>query len=252
VGIGLAFEGCAGRAAFQVGVAARLHEEGVRPVAVAGASSGSIVAALIAGGYAARIEEIWLAAAGRPVFQPARLLRGGWPFAMSAVVGDALEREFGSRRLPDLALPIAIPVTLLSPRGRRQRILTRADDIGVVEAVLASCFIPGPYSRVVRIDGSIGFDGAWQIRTPVDAVRELGASRVLAVVANPAGELRLDFPTRGTAPERSDCLVISPRAELPVAAWDTDPGRIRAAIAAGRLAAGGLRLASIPNEPQSP
>jgi hypothetical protein len=39
---------------------------------------------------------------------------------------------------------------------------------------------------------------------------------------------------------------------LPITAWDTDPGRIRAAIAAGRLAAGGLRLASIPNEPQSP
>jgi predicted acylesterase/phospholipase RssA len=171
---------------------------------------------------------------------------------MSAIVGDALERAFGGLRMPDLPLPIAIPVTLLTARGRRRRILTRDDDIGVIEAVLASCFIPGPYSRRIRVDGRTGFDGAWQIRTPVDAVRALGASRVVAVVANPAGELQLDFPTRGTAPVTPDCLVVSPPTALPVGAWDTDPDRILVAIEIGRRAAGGRPGRWCTPEPQSP
>lgn len=244
MGLGYAFEGCAGRAAFQVGVAAQLHADGVRPAAVAGASSGSIVAALIAGGHADRLEAIWQAAAGRPVFQPARVLRGAWPFAMSAIVGDPLERVFGATRLAELRVPLAIPVTVVTPRGRRRRILTAADDVTVVEAVLASCFIPGPYSRPVFVDGGLGVDGAWAVRTPVDAARALGVSRIIAVVANPAGELRLGFPTRRTLSPPRGCVVVRPERELPVGAWDTAPDRIRAAIEAGRRAA--RRLTAAP------
>jgi len=250
VGLGFAFEGCAGRAAFQVGVAAQLNAMGMQAEFVAGASSGAIVAALIAGGHGGRLEEIWLGAAGRPVFQPARLLRAGWPFAMSSIVGDALEDLFGARRLPALRLPIAIPVTLLTARGRRRRILTRADDIGIVEAVLASCFIPGPYSRTIVVDGCLGFDGAWEIRTPVDAVQGLGATRILAVVANPARELQLGFPTRATMPPPRGCTIIGPASELRLGPWDTDDGRIRDAIAAGRRAARALPTDAV-TAPQS-
>ena len=235
--LGLAFEGCAGRAAFAAGVADQLHAGGVRPGCVAGASSGAIVAVLVAGGYAGRIEQIWLSAAGQPVFQPARMLRGGWPFAMSTIVGNALDHVFGSRRLADLGLAVAIPVTLLGVGGRRRRVLTRADDVTIVEAVLASCFIPGPYSRRVSIDGQTGWDGAWQIRTPVADAIHLGASRVLAVVANPDGALRLGFPSRRSAPAPPGCTVVSPAAPLPIGAWDTRSTRIRAAIRLGRDAA---------------
>ncbi len=241
MGLGLAFEGCAGRAAFQVGVVARLNDMGLHAGFVAGASSGAIVAALIAGGHGDRLEDIWLGAAGRPVFQPARLLRAGWPFAMSSIVGDALEDVFGARRLPTLGLPIAIPVTLLTAGGRRRRILTRTDDITVVEAVLASCFIPGPYSRTIRVDGRIGFDGAWDVRTPVDAAQDLGASRVLAVVANPGGELQLGFPTRARMPPPPGCTIVCPLSELRLGPWDTDEGRICEAMLAGRRAARRLR-----------
>ena len=150
--LGLAFEGCAGRAAFHAGVVDGLHRAGVAPACVAGASSGSIVAALVAAGLPDRLVDIWRSASDQPVFRPRRILRGRWPFAMSQIVGDALESVFQERRLESLALPIAIPVTLVGVRGRRRRILTREDDISVVEAVLASCFIPGPYSRVVAID----------------------------------------------------------------------------------------------------
>ena len=247
--LGLAFEGCAGRAAFHAGVVDRLSAAGLHPGCVAGASSGSIVAALVAGGLTERLPEVWLSAAKQPVFQPRRLFRGRWPFVMSSIVGDAVEEQFGSMRLKDLILPIAIPVTLLTLRGRRRRVLTRADDVTVVEAVLASCFIPGPYSRLVLVDGCPAVDGAWEIRTPVEALRGLGANRVLAVVANPAGELQLGFPTRECQPPPVGCVVVSPEQTLSVGAWDMDRRRIEEAIQSGRVAAEQVLVAELFRAP---
>jgi predicted acylesterase/phospholipase RssA len=240
VALGLAFEGCAGRAAFHAGVVDGLHRAGVAPACVAGASSGSIVAALVAAGLPDRLVDIWRSASDQAVFRPRRILRGRWPFAMSQIVGDALESVFQERRLESLALPIAIPVTLVGVRGRRRRILTREDDISVVEAVLASCFIPGPYSRVVAIDRCLAVDGAWDVRTPMEAVLQLGASRVIAVVANPERELQLGFPTSDRLRPPEDCIVVGPEEPLPVGAWDTDAGRVDRAIEAGRRAAARL------------
>jgi predicted acylesterase/phospholipase RssA len=237
--LGFAFEGCAGRAAFHAGVAAQCHEDGLQPACVTGASSGSIVAALVADGQAERLPDIWMTAAGKPVFQPRRVLRGDWPWAMSSIVGDALEAVFGSRRLASLALPIGIPVTFLGTRGRARRLLTRDDDVTVVEAVLASCFIPGPYSRWIRIEGRYAWDGAWDVRTPIDSAMFLGASRVVAVVANESGTLLHGFPGRPVAAP-ADCIVVAPDSPLPIGAWDTGPSNIRAALAAGRRAARAL------------
>jgi len=237
VGLGIAFEGCAGRAAFHAGVVDGLHGAGLAPAYVAGASSGSIVAALVAAGLPHRLVDIWRSAVGQAVFRPRRILRGRWPFAMSQIVGDAVEAVFQTRRLESLALPIAIPVTLVGLRGKRRRILTRDDDISVVEAVLASCFIPGPYSRMVAIDRCLAVDGAWDVRTPVEAVLRLGASRVIAVVANPELELQLGYPTRDRLRPPADCVVVGPAEPLPVGAWDTDAERVGRAIEAGRMAA---------------
>jgi predicted acylesterase/phospholipase RssA len=155
---------------------------------------------------------------------------------MSSIVGDVLEDLFGPTRLGELALPIAIPVTLMSLRGRRRRLLTAGDDITVVEAVLASCFIPGPYSRIVVVDRCLAVDGAWDVRTPIDAVQHLGATHIVAVVTNPAGELQLGFPTRDHLRPPVDCVVVGPGQPLPIGAWDTDRGRIQGAIRAGQLA----------------
>ena len=239
MGLGLAFEGCAGRAAFHAGVAVQCHEDGLQPACVTGASSGSIVAALVADGHAERLPDIWMTAAGIPVFQPRRVLRGGWPWAMSSIVGDALEAVFGARRLASLKLPIGIPVTFVGARGRSRRLLTRDDDVTVVEAVLASCFIPGPYSRWIRIGGRYAWDGAWDIRVPIECAVSLGASQVVAVVANETGTLLHGFPGKPVA-QPARCVVVSPDSPLPIGAWDTDPANLRAALAAGRRAARAL------------
>jgi len=232
--LGIAFEGCAGRAAFHVGVVQGLHEIGLRPDCVAGASSGSIVAAFVAAGRGDTIAADWLAAAGGRVLRPEMLLEGRWPWRMSDIVGEVLEQAFGDLRLPSLPLPVAIPITILEGGRRRRRVLTRDDDVSLVDAVLGSCFVPGPYSRPVRFGSQVAFDGAWLMRTPVDSAFELGASRVLAVLGHADGRLRAGYPFMRTLPTPADTRLLHPAAPLELGGYDTDPARLRAAIASGR------------------
>ena len=58
--LGIAFEGCACRSAWQVGVAEWLVARGVRLSVAAGASSGALVAAAVALGEVPRMREVWL------------------------------------------------------------------------------------------------------------------------------------------------------------------------------------------------
>jgi NTE family protein len=232
--LSVALEGCAGRAAFQIGALQWLADRGIRPGAVAGASAGSIVAAAVAFGRLDGLEDLWLGVAGSRVFRPERILRLGWPLAMSEIVGSAMADAFPARTLAEATLPISIPVTHLGPVPHR-RILGRQDAILVADAVLASCYVPGPYHRIVRIDGRVAFDGAWLLRTPVDSA-EAGVP-VLAVVSNPEGVLKTGYFRPAVRPWPSSCRVLHPDRPLPVGAYDTDRERMRATIAEGRRAA---------------
>lgn len=234
--LGIAFEGCAGRAAFHVGVVEGLRDLGLRPDCVAGASSGSIVAAFVAADRVETIGAQWLAAAGGRVLRPEMLLRGRWPWRMSDIVGGVLEQAFGDLRLPALPLPLAIPITIIEGGRRRRRVLTRDDDVSLVEAVLGSCFVPGPYSRPVRFGGRIAFDGAWMVRTPIDAAFGLGARRVLAVLGHADGRLRAGYPFQRTLSIPDDVRLLYPDVPLELGGYDTDPARLQAAIASGREA----------------
>ncbi len=233
-GFAVALEGCAGRAAFQIGVLDWLERRGIRPGAVAGASAGSIVAAAVAFGRLGELEDIWLGVAGSRVIRPERIFRLGWPLAMSDIVGNAMSRAFPGRMLTDALLPVSIPVTHCRPRLTR-RFLTRLDPVDVTEAVLASCFVPGPYHRVIRIDGRPAFDGAWLLRTPVDAADN--GQPVLAVVSNPEGHLKAGFFRPATRAWPAGCRVLHPNRPLPVGPYDTDLERMRSTIAEGRRSA---------------
>ena len=235
--LGIAFEGCAGRAAFSAGVAMELQRCGQMPDLIAGASSGAIVAVFAAAGRAGELEQSWLTSAGSPVFSPTALLRLAWPFRMSEIVARAMSQAFGGLRLDELPRSVAIPVTFIGVEGRSRRVLTRADAVPVVEAVLASCFVPGPYSRVIRIDGRPAFDGAWQERAPLKEAQDLGASRVIVVNGHPRETLATGYPFVRQVPLPADCRVIRPRLPLALGGYDTDESRIRAAIQAGRRAA---------------
>lgn len=235
---GIAFEGCAGKAAFHVGVADWMLTHKFRPAALAGSSSGAIVAAAFASGRAHTLLEAWMDVCDSRVFQPTRLLRAQWPFVMSDIVGDALRKHLGSQLFSGLEIPLAIIVTRLEKHGFRSHALTGENQLSLVDAVLASCFLPGPYSRMVPIDRHLTFDGAWLTRTPVAELRGLGATRTIACVTNTDGHLYAGFFRRRTLPAPAECRILAPIETLPIGSFDFDRERMLMTIEIGRRSAG--------------
>jgi predicted acylesterase/phospholipase RssA len=223
-GVAIAFEGCGCRAAFHVGAAEWLAAHGVRFAAVAGASSGALVAGAVAVGRTSDLRPAWMDLIGTRVCDPRLLLRGRWPFRMSEIVGNAARDYFGDTRLGDTPIPLAVVVTQWRQRGFQRRTLTARDDVLLSAAVRASCFIPGPYSRMVPIDGRLTFDGAWLQRVPVGEAAALGACRAIACVSDDAGRLLRGAwrAVQVEAPRGLDYRVLSPVAPLPVRTFDFD------------------------------
>jgi predicted acylesterase/phospholipase RssA len=234
--LGIAFEGCGCRAAFHVGVAECFSEQGLRPAAVSGASSGALIAGALAIGGAADLRAAWTELLGSRVCELRRLLRGRWPFRMSEIVGGVAARYFGDRLLTDTRIPLSIVVTQLRTSGFERRVLTARDRVPMATAVLASCFLPGPYSRMVPIDRRVTVDGAWLNRVPIDAVAALGPRKVIASVSDDAGRLlRGALWTRTVpVPEHVDCRVLSPIRPLPVRSFDFDRDATLETFAIGR------------------
>lgn len=229
--LSIAFEGNACRAAFHIGVARELFDRGVRPDIVAGASSGSLVAAAWAAGALDTLEERWLEliASARP-FDLGALKRGRWPGRMSHVLRDGLERDHGAVMLADVPM-LRVAVTRLGVRGRRAVHLGPDTDLRVVDAVLASCFIPGPYSRPVFVGRRPAVDGAWVARVPIDAL-PIG-SRV-AVVGDELGRLRAGLIRERPVLRPDDVEVIHPTGPLRAQGFVFDPVAAREAIDHGR------------------
>src|SRR6185295_7507588 len=180
---GIAFEGCGCRAAFHVGVVEWLMAHDLMPDAVSGASSGALIAGALAIGRATDLRAVWTELFDTRVCDVRRLLKGRWPYRMSEIVGGVTRRYFGDRLLCDTCMPLSVVVTQLGRFGFSRRTLTGRDPIRLADAILASCFLPGPYSRMVPIDRRLTFDGAWRCRVPIDAAAAIGARRVIACVS---------------------------------------------------------------------
>jgi NTE family protein len=236
-GFGVAFEGCSCRAAFHVGVMERLREDRFVPSAVSGASSGAMIAAGVALDRIEAMRDHWRRLAGVSIFHPRRLARGRWPFVMSHLLADVLRDQLGTVTMSQLPMPTAIVVTQLRRRGLCSRVLTRADAIAVEQAVRASCFLPGVYSRMVPVDRRPTFDGAWLQRVPVDEVLALGVSRAIAVVTEPEVGLRTGWPRVRNRPLPAGVKLIAPEAPLALRGFDFDRQRTEACFAAGQEAA---------------
>ena len=235
----LAFEGCGCRAAFHVGVIEWFAERHLLPQTVAGASSGALIAAATAVGRVSELRPVWMELCGTRVFDAGRLLSGRWPFRMSEIVGGAAERYFGDRLMADTLMPLSIVVTQLRGAGFERRALTARDPVSLAKAILASCFIPGPYSRMVPIDRRLTFDGAWLGRAPIREAARLGSPKVIACVSDGSGRLlRGALWTRPMAvPHDVDCRVLAPIARVPVGAFDFDRGATQETFAIGRASA---------------
>jgi NTE family protein len=231
--LGLAFEGCACRAAFHAGVAAALVEGGVRPRVTAGSSSGSLCAAGVAAGRAAEMPRIWRSLANRRIWSLRRMWWNRSIFDMSHLVRTTLESTLGGvdlRRREVEALAVATRA-----RDLATRVYSSHEEPSFIEPLLGSCFFPVFYGRAVRVRGELLIDGGLTNNLPLEPLVERGCDEVIAVVTRPTGRAVKRPDRRGWRPAARGARVhvIHPRRPLRVRSWDLDGDRMNEALDEG-------------------
>ncbi|MBI4192295.1 MAG: patatin-like phospholipase family protein [Betaproteobacteria bacterium] len=156
-----------------VGVIKVLEAEGIRPQVVVGSSSGSVVAALYAGGYdAAALEDMALKVEDRELIDFTL-------FGPAPVQGEALQdyvnKALGNRSIEALERSFAVIAT---ERATRRMTIFNRGNTGL--AVRASSSIPNVFWPVV-IEGTEYVDGGLTSRVPVPVARRMGANVVIGV-----------------------------------------------------------------------
>ena len=115
---GIAFEGCGCRAAFHVGVIEWFAEHDLLPAAVAGASSGALIAGGDAVGRVADLRPVWTELFG------SRVCDIGAPAQRPLALSDVRDRR--RRRRPDISATGSWPT-----RSSRSRLSSRSSSIRV-------------------------------------------------------------------------------------------------------------------------
>lgn len=176
--VGLALSCGAAKGFAHIGVIQVLEEHGIEVDVVAGSSMGAYVGSLWAHGndgtelerLARELESRWaLWSLVDPVFPPRQgFLRG---FA----VKRRLMRTLGHARFGDLQRPLRVVASNLATL---ERVVFSGGEVAA--AVHASSAVPG-ICVPVTIDGETYIDGGIVDPLPVDVLREMGISRVIAV-----------------------------------------------------------------------
>jgi NTE family protein len=172
--IGLALGSGSARGWAHIGAIRALEERGVKPDIVCGTSVGALVGAYYASGELDKLES-WVS--GLAWTTVVRLMdltwRGG--IIRGARVFDLFRRTFEDRDIAGLPVIFgAIATELASGREVWLR------EGKVLDAVRASCSMPGVFTPVVR-NGVVIVDGGLVNPVPVSMCRALGAEMVIAV-----------------------------------------------------------------------
>ncbi len=183
--LGLALSSGAAKGFAHIGVIQVLEENGIEVDVVAGSSMGSYVGSLWAYGcdgselerLARELETRWsLLSLIDPAFPPRRgFLRG---FA----VKRRLMQTIGHARFADLKRPLRVIAANLATL---ERVVFSGGEVAT--AVHASSAVPG-ICVPLTIDGETYTDGGIVDPLPVDVLREMGVTRVIAVNVNPSPE----------------------------------------------------------------
>jgi NTE family protein len=231
--IGVAFEGCACRAAFHAGVAAALDEAGIPIAVTAGTSSGSLCAAAMAAGRGRDLPALWRGLAGRSVISFERLVWNRSLFDMSHLVRSAIVDTFGAVDLRDRGVEALVVATRL--RDWQPVVFSSRTEPTLLEPLLGSCFLPPFYGRAIRVRGEWLLDGGFSDNLPIEALGARGADEIIAVVASHRGTA-VKSPLRPRWRPRLDgrrVHVVHPERPLAIGSWDFTPDRIDRAIAEG-------------------
>jgi NTE family protein len=172
--LGLALGSGSARGWAHIGVIRALEERGVKPDIVCGSSIGALVGAAYASGHLDQLEK-W--ATGLAWTTVVRLMDVTWRGGL--IRGTRLFTLFGTlfedREIDELPIPYGAVATELD--SGRELWLRHGK---VLEAVRASCAMPGLFTPVVR-DGTVLVDGGLVNPVPVSMCRALGAELVVAV-----------------------------------------------------------------------
>jgi NTE family protein len=227
--IGLALSGGSVRGLAHIGVVKALSEAGIRPVLIAGTSSGSLVGAMVASG----MEWRQIATLARNTF---------WPGLLHA---ETLER-FCAQHLPSTFEGLKIPFAAVTTEMpcKRPVTITGGD---LASAISASCALRG-VRRPVQREGKRLKDGGIACVLPSEACRALGADFIIgsdvwevssllrSVGLSPhhpqAGRT---YPAHYHAAIRNTDLIIYPN--VPFAGYLPGPVAVERMITAGELAA---------------
>lgn len=187
--LGLALGSGSARGWAHIGVIRALEERGVKPEIVCGSSIGALVGAAYASGKLDQLEA-WVT--GLTWTTVVRLMDLTWRGGL--IRGTRLftlfRTIFEDREIPELPIPYGAVATELN--SGRELWLRHGK---VLEAVRASCAMPGLFTPVVR-NGAVLVDGGLVNPVPVSMCRALGAELVIAanMNADQLGRLRM---TRG-------------------------------------------------------
>ena len=172
--LGLALGSGSARGWAHIGVIRALEERGIRPDVVCGTSIGALVGAAYASGELDRLEK-WVT--GLAWTNVVRLMDLTWRGGL--IRGTRLftlfRTIFQDREISELPVPYGAIATEL--HSGRELWLRHGN---VLEAVRASCAMPGLFTPVVR-DGTVLVDGGLVNPVPVSMCRALGAELVVAV-----------------------------------------------------------------------
>lgn len=197
-----------------IGVIKVLEAEGIQPEVVVGVSSGSVVAALYAGGYqAAALEAMALKVEDRELidftlFGPGRI--------EGEALQDFVNRALGNRSIEALERSFAVIAT---ERATNRMTIFNRGNTGL--AVRASSSIPNVFWPVI-IAGAEYVDGGLSSRVPVPVARRMGAQVVIEVDVSWRGSRDVEAPDVVIRPEtpRTRTLDFSAKLES-IAAGET-------------------------------
>jgi NTE family protein len=241
--LGLALSGGGAYGAAHVGVLRELHERGIRPGIVAGTSSGALVAAAYAADVAqdaleqAAIAFRWSAIA-RMSLSPR------WGLLDTGALTDAIHRLFGEDPLiEDLPRRFAAVATDLITR--RPVVI----DHGPLSVALRATIAVPALLPPVRRGAQLLMDGGMVDNVPVNATREMGASRVIVVRLHAKWEnVRMMRVAASAAALESDPSVTLIQPDMTgLAQWTM--GDVPKLIAEGRRAARATMEAAPPTAP---
>jgi NTE family protein len=231
--VGIAFEGCACRAAFHAGVAAAFAESRVPIALTAGTSSGSLCAAALAAGRAADLPDLWRALADCSIVSFRRAAWNRSLFDMSHLVRSALVGALGALDLRDRSIEALVVATRL--RDWSTLVFSSRSEPTMLEPLLGSCFLPPFYGRPIRVRGDLLVDGGFTDNLPLELLATKGADEIVAVVTSHRGTA-LKSMTRPLWVPKVDgkrLHVIHPERKLEIGAWDFSRDRMNRAIDEG-------------------